>query len=156
MLTLCQTTGYALLALRELQSPGGTPTLARDIAERTGIPPSYLAKIIHRLGETGLVQTKRGHKGGIVLARPPEQISLLQVSEAINPNDWKTECLFGLTDCRQLGECPLHNYWHEVRHRLHQDLAQTSLADLPKIPNPVTAECPCPPPPGEASTKGLR
>ena len=59
MLPLSQTTGYAVRALRCLQEPGGQPVLVEAIAESTGIPRSYLSKLIHKLAKKGLVVARR-------------------------------------------------------------------------------------------------
>ena len=60
MLPLSQTTGYAVRALRCLQEPGGQPVLVEEVAEYTGIPRSYLSKLIHKLAKRGLVAPPGG------------------------------------------------------------------------------------------------
>ncbi len=63
MLSLSQTTGYAILALGCLERSGTQWILARDIASRAGIPLPYLSKILHALVRPGLIHAKRGHRG---------------------------------------------------------------------------------------------
>jgi Rrf2 family protein len=57
--------------------------LVREIAELTEMPFPYLSKIFQRLGEAGIVESKRGYKGGMKLSRPPGKISLLQIDAAL-------------------------------------------------------------------------
>ncbi len=76
MLSLNQTTGYAILALAYLEQSPGRPRLAKDIAAATGVPLPYLSKLLHALTRTGLIHGKRGYRGGFTLAKPTSQISL--------------------------------------------------------------------------------
>ncbi len=57
--------------------------LVREIAELTERPAPYLSKIFQRLGEAGIVESKRGYKGGVKLSRPPSSITLLQIDAAV-------------------------------------------------------------------------
>jgi Rrf2 family protein len=57
--------------------------LVREIADLTEMPSPYLSKIFQRLGDAGIVETKRGYKGGVKLSRLPGEISLLQIDAAV-------------------------------------------------------------------------
>ena len=130
MLCLSQTTGYAIKALALLDSPGGQPRLLRDLARTAGIPYPYLAKRMPDLAAAGLVLTKRGHRGGILLSRPPEQITLLQVSEAVENREWLDRCLLGLETCSDERACPMHQFWKASRAAIEANLRSTTLADV--------------------------
>lgn len=54
-----------------------------EIANLTEIPSPYLAKIFQRLGDAGIVESKRGYKGGVRLCRLPEEVSLLEIDAAV-------------------------------------------------------------------------
>lgn len=60
------------------------PIQIREIAEREEIPMRFLEQILQELKRAGLVQSKRGPKGGYLLDRPPEQISLLNILDALD------------------------------------------------------------------------
>lgn len=130
MLCLSQTTGYAIRALTCLPESGATPRLVADVARCTGIPRAYLAKIIHRLARCGLVRARRGHRGGIALARPAADISLLTIVEAVEGPDWLGDCLLRLEECRNQRECPTHEFWTDFCAKLRAKLAETSLAAI--------------------------
>ncbi len=83
MTSFSQTTGYAIEALACLARSGEESMLVREIAESTTLPLPYLAKVFNRLSESGIVESKRGYKGGVKLARPPETISLLEINSAV-------------------------------------------------------------------------
>ncbi len=130
MLPLSQTTGYAVRALRCLQEPGGQPVLVEEVAEYTGIPRSYLSKLIHKLAKKGLVVARRGHHGGVVLARPSAQITLEDLSDAIDGSAWKSRCLMGLLGCSDATPCVLHDFWQETLKQIMARLRSVTLADL--------------------------
>ena len=136
MLPLSQTTGYAVRALRCLQEPGGHPVLVEEIAESTGIPRSYLSKLIHKLAKKGLVMARRGHHGGVVLARPSTVITLEDLSMAIDGVAWRKRCLMGLMGCTAETPCVLHDFWHETLEQILARLRSVTLADLAQHHDP--------------------
>lgn len=130
MLCLSNTSGYAVHALSCLRECKDQTCLVRDIASSTGIPKPYLAKIINNLNHHGLVYAKRGYRGGIALSRPPKEISLLQIVQAVEGANWIGECLLGLEDCSWRVICPTHKAWLKVRKQITEMLQSTSLADV--------------------------
>jgi Rrf2 family protein len=105
-----------------------------DIAKRQEIPPSFLAKIIPLLARAGLVRTSLGASGGITLARPPEQISLLQIIEAIDGPLALNLCSMDPTQCKHYATCAACEVWGKAQVQLNQTLAQTRLSDLTVTP----------------------
>lgn len=80
MLTISSKTRYgltALLALAEFYSSGPLPS--KDIASRYDIPRQFLEQIFNRLGKAGIIKSTRGKKGGYELAKPPGQITVLDI-----------------------------------------------------------------------------
>lgn len=130
MLSLSQTTGYAIKALACLPESGAPPRQIADVARCTRIPRAYLAKIVNRLVRQGLVSARRGHRGGIALAQPAEHISLLDIVEAVEGPDWLGPCLLGLDECRNQQECPTHGFWMELCRQIRDKLGTTSLASV--------------------------
>lgn len=95
-----------------------------EIAEITGIPAPYLAKIFQRLSEAGIVISKRGYKGGVKLIRPPEEISLLEIDSAIDGTKSGGQC--GLVE-----ESPRPNtFWEAFHHSYREKLAAMTLAEV--------------------------
>jgi len=80
---LSKRTGYAILALACMIDKKQGWYKVEDIAKQADIPRPFLHKIILALGKSGLVTTKRGLHGGMALARPANQITLLDVAEAV-------------------------------------------------------------------------
>lgn len=80
-----QTTEYALRAMAYLTGVTGASCTSREIAAATGVPQSYLSKIMRSLVRAGLVRSCRGKHGGFRLARDPVVISVLDIASAIDP-----------------------------------------------------------------------
>ena len=130
MLCLSQTTGYAIRALGCLHQQSSPAQLIRDIAKCAGIPKPYLARILNKLTHRGLVLAKRGYAGGISLARPAEQISLLQIVEAVEGPNWIGPCLLNMEGCGHPETCPTREVWRRVSQQLRAALKKTTLADV--------------------------
>jgi len=130
MLCFSQTTGYAVRALICLDQRRDRAGLIREVAKCANIPKPYLARIINDLTYKGLVTAKRGYQGGIALARPAGDISLLQVVEAIEGPDWIAPCLLGLNDCTSHKTCPIHVFWQRVSGQLKDILSRTMLTHV--------------------------
>ena len=127
---LSKSAGYAIHALSCIEKVGCQPRFIRDIAKCTGLKQPYLAKIINQLAHDGLVLAKRGYRGGITLARPPETISLLQIVKATEGEAWLGFCLFGLDVCPAQHACPAHEPWTRMRKQIETLLDKTTLADV--------------------------
>jgi len=137
MLSLSQTTGYAILALGCLDSSGNQPVLAKQIAGCSGIPLPYLSKVLHALTRSDLIVSKRGYKGGFTLARPAQEISLADVAQAVEGPDWLPDCLLGLAGCESRVACPTHDFWQAQRERIRAELKRVTLAQV----SPHTLDC---------------
>jgi Rrf2 family protein len=101
-----------------------------QIAKEQNIPPSFLAKIISQLSIAGLLQTSRGARGGVTLARLPEEISLLDVVESIDGPIALNECVTDIKACSYGEECPLRPIWCDAQEDLVQRLKTTNFAQF--------------------------
>lgn len=140
MLCLTQSAGYAIQALTALEKNGDL-RLIKEISEASGVPAPYLAKLFKKLGDAGVVNSKRGYKGGVWLSRPAAEISLLEISEAIDGRKWLGRCLLGLEECSDARACPTHEFWKRERARIEKELGKTSLADVVKFENSRATLC---------------
>lgn len=122
---------YGVRAMMDLASRSAQERIVvAEIAKRQDIPPSFLAKIIPLLARAGLVRTWLGAAGGITLARPPEQISLLQIIEAIDGPLALNLCSIDPTQCKHYTTCTACEVWGKAQAQLNRTLAQTRLSDL--------------------------
>jgi Rrf2 family protein len=125
---------YAIAALTRLalnsgREPGKLISV-RVLAECQGIPKSFLSKILEMCVRAGLITSKSGSRGGVALARPAAEISLLDVLEACEGSYSRADCVFYAErpcegpDC--LVFCPLRKREEDVR----VSLARTTLAEM--------------------------
>lgn len=125
--------GYAILALASLHGSEDRWVLAQEIAARTDIPKPYLHKILHALGKAGVIQTKRGYRGGMSLSKPADQMDLFSLVEAVEGNGWMNRCLLGLSECCEERACPTHEFWSQQRKLIEEKLKSITLADVAKF-----------------------
>lgn len=124
---------YALRAMTYLAKLEPTQRAATSqIAESKKIPPSFLAKIISQLSIAGLIHTSRGARGGVTLSRPADEISILEVIEAIDGPIALNECTVSPEGCPFTGECPIHDLWCSTQSDLVEKLRNTTFAALAK------------------------
>ena len=84
MISVTSKSRYAVVALAELARSGSRPVPIAQIAERRGMPVQFLEQLFSTLRRAGLLQSQRGVKGGYTLARPPEEINVLEVVQALD------------------------------------------------------------------------
>lgn len=126
---------YALRAIIYLaRMDEGEKASTRDIAETQKIPPSFLAKIVSQLSIAGLIQTSRGARGGITLAKSPDEISILNVVEAIDGPLLLNACTSGAHVCPFGQNCPMHEIWCETRELLVEKLSSATFARQNLVP----------------------
>jgi len=122
---------YAVRAVLHLARLGNTERAATSmIAEEQHIPPSFLAKIISQLSIAGLLHTSRGARGGVTLGREPQDITLLEVVEAIDGPIQLNECVGDEGICPFDDNCPLRPVWCNAQDELVARLRGTNFAQL--------------------------
>ncbi|MBI5870304.1 MAG: Rrf2 family transcriptional regulator [Actinobacteria bacterium] len=122
---------YAIRALLHLSAAEpGNVVQTKEIASSEGIPEKYLPTIMRTLARAGLVRTLRGNQGGVLLARGPEDINLLEVIEAIEEPIMLNRCLRDEGECNRESFCPVHPVWDRIQQTLIDRLESTSFADL--------------------------
>ncbi|MGZ8622391.1 MAG: RrF2 family transcriptional regulator [Solirubrobacterales bacterium] len=84
MISVTSKSRYAVVALAELARSGSDPVPIGQIAERRGMPVQFLEQLFSTLRRAGILTSHRGAKGGYTLARPPEQINVLEVVQALD------------------------------------------------------------------------
>ncbi len=125
------------LAGAEREGPDHPVPLA-EIAERGGLPLAYLEHLVARLRKAELVSSRRGSRGGYMLARPAAEITMAEVVEALEGSIAPIECISEASDgsivCARESAldhiCPTKLLWTRVRFSIVSTLRETTLADL--------------------------
>ncbi len=122
---------YAMRAVAYLSNLGTDRRAATSqIAEEKQIPPSFLAKIVSQLSVAGLLQTSRGARGGVSLARSPDDISFLEVVEAIDGPILLNECVADGSSCTFGETCALRPVFCDAQADLVNRLEATSFGSV--------------------------
>jgi Rrf2 family protein len=82
------------------------------------------------LVQAGQVATKLGYRGGISLTRSADEISLLDIVIAVEGEQWASECLLGLEECKTAGRCPTSALWTRIRGELQSELGKLTLVEF--------------------------
>lgn len=125
---LSHTVEYALRAMMYLASLDGAPVNCQTIAAQTRVPPGYLSKVMRDLVVAELVTSFRGPNGGFVLARRPEQITILDVVNAVDPIMRIHKCPVGNPLHANL--CALHQRLDDALAAIERTFRETTLAEM--------------------------
>lgn len=152
---LSQTLEYALRAAAFLARSSGTARTAEEIATATHVPSGYLAKVLGQLARAGVVRSQRGLGGGFALARPPDDIPILEVANAVDPIQRIERCPLDLPEhARAL--CGLHQRLDEALATVEASFRDSSVADLVAAPARRGDPPAWPPQPAKARRAGSR
>lgn len=135
-----QTTEYALRAMALLAVRPDDLTPTTTIAELTKVPSNYLAKVLQQLSSAELITGRRGVGGGYRLARPPEQITLLEVVRAVTTLERIKTCPLGIKS-HGTNLCPLHRRTDQAIAAVIAAYDGASLRDLIDQPGQNTPLC---------------
>lgn len=111
---------------------GQGPVSASDISKREDISLDYLEQLLNRLKRNGLVIAIRGPKGGYVLSRKPDKITILEIIKALGDSITPVFCLSNdkIKKCNRLDRCVTRVLWKQLGDKITQILEGTSLKDL--------------------------
>jgi len=126
---------YAIIGLLYLaKQPEGCTVMIEEISEDERVQKSFLAKIFQLLAKAGFVESYRGAGGGFSLARPANEISLLQILNCVEREFALQKCVgeepFCVVATERLGSCVLCGVFAEAQRRVNEIFDRTTLADL--------------------------
>lgn len=127
---ITQTTEYALRAIVYLADQDEPRTTAQ-ISEATQVPAGYLSKVMQGLNKADLVSAQRGLHGGFALKDEPDELTVLEVIDAVEPIRRFHECPLGLHG-KTL--CPLHRKLDDAALSIENTFGDTTIADLINVP----------------------
>jgi Rrf2 family protein len=122
---------YGVRALVDIAlNSDGAPVLLKDIAKRQGISAQYLEHLVAPLIRAGILRSIRGAKGGIALARPPEEIRLDRVIEVLEGSVAPVECVDNAGLCARSDECATRDVWIDIKAAIMGVLESLTVKDL--------------------------
>jgi Rrf2 family protein len=131
MLHLTRKGDYAIRGMVYLATrPMDRMSLISEMASHIDVSQTLLSKIFQNLGKVGLVKSSRGMGGGFTLSRPAEEISLLEIVEAVEGPIVLNQCLLRPGTCDRDQGCTVHPVWKEVQEKMRDLLGNVMLKQL--------------------------
>ena len=122
---------YCIRAVLYLAEHGeGKPVMSRQIAAILKVPEPFLAKILQLLSKRGVLRSFKGRGGGFVLARPPGEIYLGEVVEAVEGSHFGQACILGLEECSAEDPCHLHSQWSRFKEEMLEVMRKQSIEEV--------------------------
>ena len=122
---------YGTRALLDLAlHQGERPVILKDIAQRQQVSLRYLEHIIGSLIAAGIIRSTRGARGGVSLARPPEEIKLSEVVQVLEGSITPAECVDNPGICDRSDLCVTRDIWDELKKAMNGLLESITLQDL--------------------------
>lgn len=132
MLRLTKKSEYGLIALRHmLNQPDGTVTSAKEISKHYNIPAEAMAKILQVLARKGMIVSSQGARGGYILGRDAQKISLSDIIETIEGPFGIVDCMSDVDcECVQMDTCNISEPFRIIQKQFKLFLSGISLADI--------------------------
>ncbi len=122
---------YGLRAMIDMATRYGQgPTPSATIARRQLIPEHFLDQVLITLRRAGLVKSLRGPQGGHLLAKPPSQISMFDVLQALEGAPASLDCLPQPGSCQLAFGCGMRDIWAQIDNYARELLSATTLEQL--------------------------
>jgi len=132
MIRINRETDYSFRVILALSRAGDKARLSSaEIQKSMLIPPSFLHRIIASLARNNILKTFPGREGGVQLARKPEEITLMDIYEAVEGPIQLSMCLEHDIDCPLNSPCPIHNCLNQVQKSIIRELKAVNFKNFP-------------------------
>jgi Rrf2 family protein len=136
---LSKTAEYALRVVASLAFEPGATQAADALAKMTKVPRRYLHKVLKDLVLAGLVHSRPGPGGGYSLNQPADEISILDVVNAVAPLERIRHCPLGLPSHTRL--CPLHKELDRAYAATEAAFSRVTIGELLRSTSEITPLC---------------
>jgi len=109
------------------------PVSIKNISQREGISVNYLEQIFNQLRRAELVRSVRGPGGGFFLARPPKDITVMDIIKALKVPVVPVFCVDDedeISQCERVNSCASRLLWQRLGDKIKEILKGTNLEDL--------------------------
>ncbi|MDR2870997.1 MAG: SUF system Fe-S cluster assembly regulator [Xanthomonadaceae bacterium] len=135
MLRITKLTDYATVVMTVLAAADPDRVLsAAELAEQSGLEPPTVSKLLKPLAQAGLVEGLRGVRGGYRLGRHADDISLIEIVEAMEGPLAMTECSLHDSQCGIAKRCGIRHNWRLINDVIAEALRKVTLAQMLKPP----------------------
>jgi FeS assembly SUF system regulator len=123
-------TDYGVVVMSQLHQQPSMMT-APELAQATGLPAPTVSKLLKQLAKAGVLDSHRGVNGGYTLSRKLEDVTAMEIIEALDGPVALTACVEGADDaCNVESLCPMKGGWDKVNAAVRNALCEVTLADL--------------------------
>jgi FeS assembly SUF system regulator len=130
MLRMSKLADYSTVVMTYMARNPGALHSAHEVAKQVGLTLATVSKIFKMLAKNQLVVSTRGVKGGYLLAKAPERISVAEIIDAVEGPIALTECSYQPGACLQESHCSVRGNWQKINHAIRGALEGVSLADM--------------------------
>lgn len=123
---------YAVRCMVYLKNNPGKVSVLGDISKGSRIPTAFLSKILQKMIKRGLVRSQKGKKGGFILAKDPDKISVYNIMQAVCGCETVMRVVCNKTDspCNFLKTCRIHGVWEDLGKIIKMILESRKLSQL--------------------------
>lgn len=122
---------YGLMLLSQLaKSPQNQYIKLSEVAKLHGLPVKYMEKVARQLSKAKIISSKEGKSGGYKLTKPPKQIKLNLILEALEDKVEPIICSQGCSSCERQSACEQKTGWKKIHNQLYSMTKKITLADL--------------------------
>lgn len=125
-----KTTEYAFRILSYMAQDEFRLYTVDEIFKKINVPYRYLRKLMTNLTTSGFIVSIQGKNGGYKISKTTEEVWLVDILKAVDPDYLSGKCFFGFENCALQPACIMHDQWTEIRLNINNVLAKTSLADI--------------------------
>jgi Rrf2 family protein len=134
MLKLSKKTEYALMGVKYIAVKNhGSSVTCKEISESYKIPYDLLAKILQQLSKNGIIRSAQGIKGGYSLNRSPDNITLVDIISAVEPDYRLTECMVDDSseiECMHYNCCQIRDPLAKIHNEINKIFKNTTLRQI--------------------------
>ena len=130
MLRLSKLTDYGIVVMTYLAEAPEQIHAANEVSASTQVALPTVSKVLKLLSRSNLVSSCRGAKGGYRLARPPKDISVAQIINALEGPVALTECSSTSSHCSQESHCTIRGNWQRINDVIRGALEEVTLAEM--------------------------
>ena len=142
---ISQTVEYALRAVVYLAGQAPAARTTGQVAAATRVPKAYLSKVLQGLARAGVVHSQRGIGGGMTLVKTPEELTIFEVVDAVEPIGRIRQCPLGL-ESHGANLCPLHRRLDDALATVEEAFRKSTLAEILAEPTTSVPLCEFPTP----------
>jgi FeS assembly SUF system regulator len=134
MLRIGKLTDYATTVMALLAERPAAVHSASELAQRARLELTTVSKLLKRLAQNGLVESRRGANGGYRLARAASEISIADIVSAMEGPIGVTECSLDTGLCDHESHCGTRGNWQRISEAVEQALRGIRLSDMQRAP----------------------